>query len=207
MGEILECSMRVSAEKDRRSASIRNRKWDDWNALVEKTTRSVRKVAVESPIRIATGRYPIRRTKSASDDMMIAAASATLAASAAAVTANAGPVLFLGGEETKRISPRRRVPLSKVEIDRNTSITKIQHRNLPPRSPPPILKSPVNGAMRMNQVEISPNQVSVRDGVRKTKKFPISMDPTKKNQNGTQSPMERRPQLWRSNSERFNLQK
>jgi len=43
--EIAECTLSVLHDKHKRCSSLRNRKWDSWNALKEKTARSLRKVA------------------------------------------------------------------------------------------------------------------------------------------------------------------
>jgi hypothetical protein len=69
INEIVECTMGVVDVKRGRLDSIKNRKWDGWNALVEKTTRSVRKVAVASasPVKMAArgGRRHPRRGSAA----------------------------------------------------------------------------------------------------------------------------------------------
>jgi hypothetical protein len=43
MFEIMECTLQVMKEKHLRNESLRSRKWDNWNALMEKTTRTIRK--------------------------------------------------------------------------------------------------------------------------------------------------------------------
>jgi hypothetical protein len=45
MFDIMECTLNVMKEKHIRNESLRSRKWDTWNALVEKTTRTIRKAA------------------------------------------------------------------------------------------------------------------------------------------------------------------
>jgi hypothetical protein len=52
MNEIMECTLQVMKEKRLRNESLRNRKWDKWNALVEKTTRTLCK-ATHRPRRVS----------------------------------------------------------------------------------------------------------------------------------------------------------
>lgn len=60
MYEIMECTLAVMKEKHIRIESLRSRKWDNWNALVEKTTRKLRKATVR-PRRVSLrGSSPAR---------------------------------------------------------------------------------------------------------------------------------------------------
>jgi hypothetical protein len=191
MGEIVECSMRACEDRRQRAASIRNRKWDGWNALLEKTTRSVLKLAVESPIKIATGRQPRRR--SANAVMNVAAAAA------AVETRNASPILFVG-EECNRNHPQGG---SRSNHGIGSSSNTCRHKNLPHRGP--ILKSPERRVMRFDgDDDGSKDKNPHHRDIVALRELPLSMEI--KEATGTHAHKNRREQLWRSHSVQFPLQ-
>lgn len=143
MHDIVQTTLLTLQEKRRRLDSIKNRKWDPWNALVEKTTRKIKKAGgkAANPVTvILSPRRHSRRRRRASMDVGGVGGGEGL--NRMDTPSNASNVSILGVEETGKLRTNMR-PMQR----RGSGSDLIGGDYVPPLSPSLHLQTYVEGIL------------------------------------------------------------